>query len=225
MDPTQQTREGYRPIIDKERDPIDRAKFLIDSLRHGRKSAEQTREFNDAIEQSIVNPGGAEDLGVEELSRLPLFMMDGFDGHPPDHYAPGEEPAFAPISKEQMRLLLLRTLPSDLVPFAMERFVFEFDPQTEEDDGGAVGLKVRVEKGSGIDRIHIRFNRDHFYSPGLPYRIRPGEQRNELPKNMVGFIDPSKISVFLGKVIAKMIPPPEKWAEVVTPDFVLLIVI
>lgn len=222
MNPTNHEKEGYRPVINKKRALSRNVALFLRTLRYNPEERKKILEHEDILEQAVYNPSTDETLNLEELSHTPLFDIQGFEGHPPEEFEPGTEPAYPPLSREQMRLLLLRTIPSGLVPFALERFSFRFEPEPEQDkDGNLPGPKVSMEEIDGIKKVVIKFNRDHFYSKGLPYRNKGKKSVENFPNNMVGFIDPTKISIFLGRIIAKMVQPPPEWSNIVNPNFAI----
>lgn len=164
-------------------------------------------ELNEIIYGEVEEP-----IDVEELKKAPLFDFGkGFTGHPPVEYKPGEEPAFAPMSREQMRLLLVRVIPAPMIPFVLEHFTFDFDiPDNPE--APPTGPTVQVKN----DKVNITFYRSNFFTKGTP----PG--LTGVPERAVaGFIDPAKLTIFLGKIIGNMIDPPEEWPAMAEKGFAL----
>lgn len=187
-------------------------------------------------------------LDMEELRHAPLFEFGkGFPGYPPETYNYGEEPAFAPLSREEMRLLLVKIIPPAMMPFVLEKFTFDFDV-VEDKDTPPPGPTVVVKDG----KIKVTFYRNNFFTHGAPLSRKKSQLANSIGQDInnvlplhgtplsgllkshtenatnkliekrtgiVGFIDPSKIAIFMGKIISKMIDPPEKWAEMIDKKF------
>lgn len=208
-----------------------------------RGTTEQQRaEYARQAELLLSSP--PEHIDPKEIERAPLFEFgQGFEGHPPDHYKTGEKPVMAPMSKEEMRLLLFGSIPPPLLPMVMNNFVFSYseddfirDSHERIDVDGTQGTQVAVhnvvDPRSGLSqkKVHINFNFNSFFNRRLP----PPENTNDMYHEdgvtlnkgrwMTGFIDKSKINLIMGKIIAQMIEPPwndedKAWEQLLPKNF------
>lgn len=198
---------GYRPEFkEPERDSTTRVGRYVDFLK---KRLPNKERYNDLILAYEPDP-----INAEELSKAPLFEFGpGFKE--PVNPKPGTEPATLPLDREQMQLLLARILPASLVPFFQEKVVFDFEPV---DPAHPMGPLVSFDSQG---KIHITFYRPNFYTEGAPQAMKKsGDKTEKLTARYVArWLDPSKVALFLGKMISKMIPPPDNWGKIVEPKF------
>lgn len=160
-----------------------------------------------------------EPIDQEQLSKAPLFKFgEGFTSDPPPPYRKGEVPAFAPMSREEMRILLVNTLPPAVIPFVFDRFVFNYALPPDGYDSPPPGPTVQVGKDG---KVHVTFYHDNFYTKGAPLRSQHSQDKleRERARHMAAFMDPSKITIFMGRILAKMVDPPANWHEIAPPNF------
>ncbi len=161
--------------------------------------------YDKATLNKIILANTEDPIDMEELGRSPHFeFKDGFPTYPPAEYRPGEEPPFAPISREEMRILLTRTLPPEMIPFVLDHFVFDFDV-AQTGDRTPPGPTVKIKDG----KVNITFYRNNFFTDSKPI----GHKKVKGERKIIGFIDPRKITFFMGQLIAKMTPMPDKWPD------------
>lgn len=178
-------------------------------LRMHRKS-----EANELIFQYDKEP-----IDAELLAQAPLFNFgEGFESESGSTLKQETETAVAPMSQEEMRILLVRSLPATLIPFALNYFVLNFAPMpaTEEDESPP-GPIIKLQEG----KINITFFRNNFFTEGAPEFLKtsPSPTDKERAKHVAAFLDPSKINLFFGKIFAKMMKRPDDWNEIIDPSF------
>lgn len=206
-----ETKFGARELYDHEKlekAAVTRTGRFVDFLKIRRPDDQRDRRM---IMEAILGYSEAEPINLEELEKTAgLFEMDeGFTSYPRPEYPPGAEPATAPLTREQLRLLLISALPPEIIPFVQEKFVFHYNGQEE---GGP-----RVHKED--DKLHITFYRDNFTSEVIPAGYATSPDKKQQLKYLRGFIDPSKVVMVVGKVIAQIMPPPKELEKLLRPDF------
>lgn len=207
---------GYQPILkspEHQLGPLDRTLKYIGFLRD--RTISNKAERNEAILKSDEAP-----LDVEKLARAPLFNFEhGFMKYPPIKYHEGEEPPVAPLSEEQMRLLLMNTVPMPMMGFVLDRFIFSYEP-TPPEDGTPPGPTVETVSAGGKQKVKITFYQENFQTRYQAKRERSGDKLKKQKKRYItSYVDPTKISMYVGKIIAKMIPRPENWDKIVDDKF------
>lgn len=118
-------------------------------------------------------------------------------------YERGKAIDAAPMSQEQLRLLLYGVIPPELMAFTMDRIVFQYEDKRDDENAPAARIVVKKQKGrDGVlrDKIHLVLNHSAF--------ITRGKGRG---KEVTGFVDPSRIVLIIGRVFGKMIEPPPDW--------------
>lgn len=199
------TSEGYQPIYETEPGLVGRTAQALRLIRT--RSANKRAEaaaFEAEIRRITLDPNVESPIDLEALSKQPIFTMNGFESQQAEPYPRGQEPTFAPLSKEQMTLLLAGIVPLPLLPFVTDRFVFNYEAEQPDESRAPV---VEVKEQDGKKKIHITLNRSNFISRGIPASEREKAAPAQL-RRMVGFVDPARISIYIGKILAELIPPP-----------------
>lgn len=194
------------------------------------RTLDRTRRYIEWLREPIVRKGEIneailayekEPIDPDEVARAPLFEFGkGFARQNAPEYREGEEPPVAPLSQEEMRLLLVRVLPTSMIPFALEHFRFDFEEGGPLDEGEPPpGPTVQLDPND--NKINITFHRQNFITDSVPHRLRESKNREDriVANRVVGFIDPSKVTVLLGHIIGKMIEPPSDWDKTVGKKF------
>lgn len=248
------TREGYQPVLE----PMSKFSRIVNETHYLMKTRdprkrERLMELDAALDRAVREPGG-EQLDFSEAKKLPPFEMAGFEGYPPDEYRPGEKRATAPMSKEQMQILLSSTIPAEMLPFVLESCQFVYEPNEENNPYTGPSAKVVTDPETGKKKLQVTLTNQHFYSKGVPPSLvtqadlskaqvlfgpHSPLHDNTLTNNIAakiaqrrhgiaGFIDPSKVTLLLGKVFAHAIIDPinhkdnkdlKEWGTVVDKDF------
>lgn len=207
-----------KPLVSPTSSWAERIATLLPRLED-RKNADAER-----IEEIVAHM--PEEIDPNELAKAPGFTYGrGFETEPPPYYKDGEKPVTAPLSQEEMNLLLYGSVPAPMLPFVLRHFVFGYHEEDFIRDANekimsddSTGTVVYVS-GEGADRkINVVFNWASFFSEITDpedYQMPSGIDRGRW---MSGRIDPSKINLILGRIMAQMVDPPWAGNETDSPD-------
>ncbi len=221
---------GYNPEY-RERGPeksraVERTQRVLNTLKHrSPNKAAEVAELDNWLREASERVHGTNEavLDLETVQREAEFDIgDGFKSQEDDEWKwPGTVHEAAPMTKEQMRVLLATTLPASLIPFVSNHFEFRFDnkgtpprePSIEITDPGPPTVPGDPG-GEHKTKIKITLNRDSFYTQGRPEGMSERERERRQSEKIVGFIDPSRITFMIGRVVADSIPPPPEWDKI-----------
>lgn len=172
-------------------------------------------------QESVVIPPG---VGPEDID----WSTAPDAGYQSPKYGAGKAPESAPMSQEEMRVLLCHVIPAELIPFVLDNMVFDY---SSDNDPDAPVATVQVKSRAGKDKIHLVFNKSAFITRGAPRSLQETafEKANAIPfhkgkadTTITSFQDPSKIALIVSRVLGMTLPPPENWQDKVPPGFKLL---
>lgn len=209
-----ENRPEFRPPLEHNR-PNNRVDRYVGFLRKRLPNKDRYNDLALAYER--------EPIDLEQLSNSPLFEFGpGF--YDPQKSLTDREPSLAPYEAAEMRLLLARVLPASMIPFFQERVVFEFSDQGDPNHPMGPIVTIDQANGSNNQKIKFIFYRPNFFTEGSPQSITRSKDKNqrEHARYIARFLDPAKVTMLVGKMVSKLIPPPKvptDWKDIVDKKF------